>query len=30
MGAAGAGAHGTRVHTSQEYGVLMMDAYSFG
>ena len=29
MGAAGEGAHGTRVHTSQEYGVLMMDAYTF-
>jgi 4,5-DOPA dioxygenase extradiol len=29
MGAAGEGAHGTRVHTSQEYGVLMMDCYQF-
>ena len=29
MGAAGEGAKGTRVHTSHEYGVLMMDAYTF-
>jgi 4,5-DOPA dioxygenase extradiol len=29
MGAAG-GAPGKRVHTSNEYGVLMMDAYQFG
>ena len=28
-GAAGEGAKGTRVHTSCEYGVLMMDAYVF-
>ncbi|MDJ1159839.1 class III extradiol ring-cleavage dioxygenase [Chelatococcus sp. SYSU_G07232] len=29
MGAAGQGAHGERVHTSEQYGVLMMDAYRF-
>jgi 4,5-DOPA dioxygenase extradiol len=29
MGASG-GAAGRRVHTSREYGVLMMDAYQFG
>ena len=29
MGAAGPGAKGRRVHTSCEYGVLMMDAYAF-
>lgn len=29
MGAAGEDAHGERVHTSQEYGVLMMDCYQF-
>jgi 4,5-DOPA dioxygenase extradiol len=29
MGAAG-GLRGARVHTSREYGVLMMDAYQFG
>lgn len=29
MGAAGEGAHGNRIHTSQEYGVLMMDCYQF-
>ena len=29
-GAGGAGAKGRRVHTSCEYGVLMMDAYVFG
>jgi 4,5-DOPA dioxygenase extradiol len=29
MAAAGEGAKGTRVHTSCEYGVLMMDAYVF-
>ncbi len=29
-GAAGEGAKGRRVHTSCEYGVLMMDAYVFG
>jgi TPR repeat protein len=30
MGAAGAGAPGMRIHTSQQYGVLMMDCYRFG
>jgi 4,5-DOPA dioxygenase extradiol len=30
FGAAGEGARGKRVHTSCEYGVLMMDAYQFG
>lgn len=30
MGAAGRGARGERVHTSDQYGVLMMDAYRFG
>lgn len=30
LGAAGQGAKGRRVHTSCEYGVLMMDAYRFG
>lgn len=30
FGAGGAGAKGKRVHTSCEYGVLMMDAYVFG
>ena len=30
MGAAGADARGRRVHTSCEYGVLMMDAYAWG
>ena len=30
MGAAGADPRGKRVHTSCEYGVLMMDAYAFG
>ena len=30
MGAAGAGARGMRIHTSQQYGVLMMDCYRFG
>lgn len=30
MGAAGTTARGTRVHTSHEYGALMMDAYAFG
>ena len=30
MGAAGPDAKGRRVHTSCEYGVLMMDAYAFG
>ena len=30
MGAAGAGAGGMRIHTSQQYGVLMMDCYRFG
>ena len=29
MGAAGPGAKGTRVHSSHQYGVLMMDAYAF-
>jgi 4,5-DOPA dioxygenase extradiol len=29
LGAAGAGAKGQRIHTSHEYGVLMMDAYMF-
>lgn len=29
MGAAGASARGRRVHTSHQYGVLMMDAYAF-
>ena len=29
MGAAGAHPHGERIHTSQEYGVLMMDCYRF-
>ena len=29
MGAAGADGRGTRVHTSHEYGALMMDAYAF-
>ena len=29
MGAGGPGHKGTRVHTSCEYGVLMMDAYAF-
>lgn len=29
FGAAGNGAKGTRVHSSHEYGVLMMDAYAF-
>ena len=30
MGAAGAQTKGRRVHTSCEYGVLMMDTYAFG
>jgi 4,5-DOPA dioxygenase extradiol len=30
MGAAGEGAKGRRVHTSEEYGVLMMDCYRLG
>lgn len=30
MGAAGAEAHGQRIHSSEQYGVLMMDAYRFG
>ena len=30
MGTAGEGVKGKRVHTSCEYGVLMMDAYQFG
>ena len=30
MGAGGEGSRGKRVHTSCEYGVLMMDAYAFG
>lgn len=30
MGAAGEGTAGQRVHTSKEYGVLMMDCYRFG
>ncbi len=30
MAAAGEGAKGKRVHTSGEYGLLMMDAYAFG
>ena len=29
-GAGGAGVRGQRVHTSCEYGVLLMDAYVFG
>jgi 4,5-DOPA dioxygenase extradiol len=29
MGAAGDGARGERIHTSHQYGVLMMDAYAF-
>ena len=29
MGAGGAGAKGRRVHSSHQYGVLMMDAYAF-
>jgi len=29
MGAAGEGAKGQRIHSSQQYGVLMMDAYAF-
>jgi len=29
MGAAGSGAKGKRVHSSEEYGVLMMDCYQF-
>lgn len=29
LGAAGAGARGQRIHSSQQYGVLMMDCYSF-
>ena len=30
FGAGGEGARGTRVHSSHQYGVLMMDAYAFG
>jgi 4,5-DOPA dioxygenase extradiol len=30
MGAAGAGAKAERIHASNEYGVLAMDAYLFG
>ena len=29
LGAAGKGARGERIHSSQQYGVLMMDAYAF-
>ena len=29
FGAAGAGAHGTRIHASYDFGVLAMDAYRF-
>ncbi len=29
LGAAGEGARGRRIHTSRQYGVLMMDAYAF-
>lgn len=29
MGAAGEGARGQRIHSSQQYGVLMMDCYAF-